>query len=70
MIFCSTCGSRLPAPLPATCPSCGAEHYRNAKPCAGALVMRDGKLLLMRRAHEPWLGRWDIPGGFCEVDEH
>ncbi len=32
--------------------------------------MRDGKLLLMRRAHEPWLGRWDIPGGFCEADEH
>lgn len=33
-------------------------------------MIRDGKLLLMRRAHEPWLGRWDIPGGFCEVDEH
>jgi len=32
--------------------------------------MRDGKLLLMRRAHEPWLDRWDIPGGFCEMDEH
>jgi ADP-ribose pyrophosphatase YjhB (NUDIX family) len=32
--------------------------------------MRDGKLLLMRRAHEPWRGRWDIPGGFCEADEH
>jgi 8-oxo-dGTP diphosphatase len=70
VIFCSTCGSRLPAPAPVTCPSCGADHYRNAKPCAGALVMRDGKLLLMRRAHEPWLGRWDIPGGFCELDEH
>jgi ADP-ribose pyrophosphatase YjhB (NUDIX family) len=32
--------------------------------------MRDGKLLLLRRAHEPWLDHWDIPGGFCEVDEH
>jgi 8-oxo-dGTP diphosphatase len=32
--------------------------------------MRDGQLLLLRRANEPWLGRWDIPGGFCEPDEH
>ncbi|MGH8991581.1 MAG: NUDIX hydrolase [Acidimicrobiia bacterium] len=70
MTFCSTCGARLPAPPPVTCPTCGAEHYRNAKPCAGALVMSGGKLLLMRRAHEPWLDHWDIPGGFCEVDEH
>jgi 8-oxo-dGTP diphosphatase len=32
--------------------------------------MRDGRLLLMRRTIEPWLGHWDIPGGFCEADEH
>jgi ADP-ribose pyrophosphatase YjhB (NUDIX family) len=32
--------------------------------------MEGGRLLLMRRAHEPWLDHWDIPGGFCEVDEH
>jgi 8-oxo-dGTP diphosphatase len=32
--------------------------------------MRDGRLLLLRRSNEPWLGRWDIPGGFCEADEH
>lgn len=24
----------------------------------------------MRRAHDPWRERWDIPGGFCEPDEH
>jgi ADP-ribose pyrophosphatase YjhB (NUDIX family) len=29
-----------------------------------------GRLLLLRRAIEPWRGRWDIPGGFCEADEH
>ncbi|MDP9467473.1 MAG: NUDIX domain-containing protein [Chloroflexota bacterium] len=32
--------------------------------------MRDGKLLLVRRAIDPWRGCWDIPGGFCEADEH
>ena len=70
MTFCSACGIRLPGPPPVTCPSCAAEHYRNAKPCAGTLVMRDGRLLLMRRAHEPWRDHWDIPGGFCEFEEH
>jgi 8-oxo-dGTP diphosphatase len=68
--FCPDCGQRLP-PAPArflaqTCPACGAVHYRNAKPCAGALVVRDGRLLLGRRAAEPGRGRWDIPGGFLE----
>jgi len=68
--FCSTCGRKLPGRPPVTCPACGVAHYANAKPCAGVLIMRDGRLLLLRRAIEPWLGMWDIPGGFCEVDEH
>ena len=24
----------------------------------------------MRRAHEPWRGFWDVPGGFCGPREH
>jgi len=68
---CPACGAALPGPPPVTCPACGAEHWRNAKPCAGALVTDgDGRLLLLRRAIEPWLGWWDIPGGFCDAEEH
>jgi ADP-ribose pyrophosphatase YjhB (NUDIX family) len=67
--FCSRCGAELPHDAPVTCPNCGLDHYRNAKPTAGALVVRDGKLLLMRRAHDPWRGYWNIPGGFAEEDE-
>jgi ADP-ribose pyrophosphatase YjhB (NUDIX family) len=75
--YCPQCGSPLPIEvIPARdvlrqdCPVCGAAHYRNAKPCAGALVVRDGCVLLGRRNREPYLGWWDIPGGFLEPWEH
>jgi 8-oxo-dGTP diphosphatase len=71
MPYCPVCGACLPSRPPVTCPACGTEHWRNAKPCAGALVTDgDGRLLLLRRNTEPWLGSWDIPGGFCEAEEH
>lgn len=60
----------LPAPPPVLCPACGEHHYVNPKPCGEAVVVRDGAVLLMRRAHEPEHGLWDVPGGFCESDEH
>jgi ADP-ribose pyrophosphatase YjhB (NUDIX family) len=73
--FCPACGSRLVEQVVdhrerRACPACGRIHWRNAKPCAGALVLRHGKVLLIRRTIEPFLGHWDIPGGFCEVNEH
>lgn len=36
---------------------------------ACALVVHDDKLLLQRRAIEPWLGSWCAPGGFCSEGE-
>lgn len=29
-----------------------------------------GRLLLVRRAHEPWRDHWTAPGGFCDETEH
>lgn len=71
--YCASCGERLPPPETPSrqpCPACGQVHYRNAKPCAGALITRDGLLLLARRGVEPHLGMWDIVGGFVQPDEH
>ncbi|NOZ30825.1 MAG: NUDIX domain-containing protein, partial [Crenarchaeota archaeon] len=35
----------------------------------GALVIRDGKILLVKRKYPPGKGRWSIPGGHVEVNE-
>src|SRR5688500_18231563 len=69
--YCSECGSELPGGPPVACASCGATHYVNPKPCGGALVVDgDGRLMLVRRAKDPFAGHWDIPGGFCDLREH
>jgi 8-oxo-dGTP diphosphatase len=69
-MFCSACGARLSALPPVRCSRCATEHWANAKPCAGVLVVRHGALLLLHRAIEPWADRWDVPGGFCDAAEH
>ena len=67
---CWRCGAPLGAVPPTTCASCGEVHYVNPRPCGDAVVVRDGRILLMRRAMAPDAGAWDVPGGFCEADEH
>ena len=36
----------------------------------GAIVVRDGALLMVRRAREPASGLWTVPGGHLEHGEH
>jgi 8-oxo-dGTP diphosphatase len=52
------------------CPACGFVAYASSKATAGALVEDGGRVLLARRALEPFKGAWDIPGGFLEEGEH
>ncbi len=53
------------------CPDCGLVVYASPKPTACALVTDEaGRLLLARRRGDPFAGRWDLPGGFVEEDEH
>lgn len=36
---------------------------------AGAVIIKEGKLLLVKRANEPGKGRWSVPGGIVDLGE-
>ena len=70
---CPRCEGRLENDgARATCRgTCGSVYYANSAPCVSGLVEDPaGRLLLARRAVEPFLGLWDPPGGFLEEGEH
>jgi 8-oxo-dGTP diphosphatase len=69
--FCPLCSGPLThTPGRAVCAACGNVVWANPVPGSQALIERDGRVLLGRRAHEPGLGLWDIPGGFLDEHEH
>jgi 8-oxo-dGTP diphosphatase len=35
----------------------------------GAIIVEDGRVLLVKRGHPPLAGEWSIPGGVLEVGE-
>jgi len=51
------------------CPACGFIQYLNPAPGAGVVVLRDGKVCLVRRRFEPKAGDWCLPTGFMEWEE-
>src|SRR5262245_26214655 len=58
-------------PRRVSCPVCGFVAYANPKPAAvGLITDEQGRLLLVKRAIEPFKGCWDAPGGFVEEGEH
>ena len=55
----------------ADCPDCGFRAYASAKPTASAACLDDdGRVLFSRRAGDPFAGKWDLPGGFIDEEEH
>lgn len=70
--FCRECGAAL-APAdesrPQRCLRCGHLAYADPKVATGVLVERDGRLLLVRRNHEPAMGRWSFPSGYVDAGE-
>lgn len=51
------------------CPACGVIQYQNPRMVVGTLPVWEGRVLLCKRAIEPRLGKWTLPGGFMENGE-
>ena len=51
------------------CPACGHVVWANSVPGVEAVIERDGRVLLARRANDPGRGLWDLPGGFVHERE-
>lgn len=50
------------------------QHNKRVYPSAplvgvGAVAIKNGKILLVKRAFDPGAGKWSIPGGLVEVGE-
>ncbi|NWG20126.1 MAG: NUDIX hydrolase [Chloroflexi bacterium] len=72
--FCSRCGATLTTRtvggrIRPACPGCGFVVYVDPKVASAALVVRDGRVLLVRRRNEPGRGLWCLPCGYAEADE-
>lgn len=72
--YCPACASPLAAKNVAgtsrpVCPQCDHVVYLDPKVAATCIVERDGRVLMIRRALEPGLGLWSIPGGYIDRGE-
>lgn len=47
----------------------GRMYPETPIPAVGAFILKDGKLLLVKRAYEPGAGKWTVPGGAIELGE-
>lgn len=48
---------------------CELCEFNNPKASATAVIIRDGKILLLKRAEEPFKNMWDLPGGYAHYME-
>ena len=72
--FCPRCGHSLEdrevyGRVRRLCPACEQIVFRDHKVASGALVERDGQVLLARRRVAPGKGKWVLPAGFVDVGE-
>lgn len=76
MKYCSNCATPLVFSIPPGdqvarhhCTACGTVHYQNPRIITCTVPVWQNRVLLCKRAIEPRLGFWTLPGGFMENGE-
>ena len=70
--YCPDCGSKVTVvgEQPFRCDACGYTHFFGPVAAVGGLIINDDNhLLMVRRAQDPGLGKWGLPGGFVDRGE-
>lgn len=52
-----------------TCSACGFIHFQDPKVAVIALVIHEGRVLLVQRGVNPGKGYWALPGGYMDAGE-
>lgn len=73
-VFCPRCGARLgtqprSGALRPVCPACDYTVYFDPKVAAAVFICADARVLLVRRANDPFQGAWALPAGFVDAGE-
>ena len=69
---CHRCGRTLEKQTETCfiCTKCKNHTFVNPRPCTAVIIENEkNEFLLVKRAHEPEKGKWDLPGGFIEINE-
>lgn len=72
--FCPRCGASVVheerfGRVRPFCPQCEWIHFTDPKVAAAALIVQEGRVLLVRRVNEPFRGLWTLPAGFIDGGE-
>ncbi|HUS60479.1 MAG TPA: NUDIX hydrolase [Nevskiaceae bacterium] len=73
--FCPFCGERLQVRIEEEkerkfCPPCEWTYYPHVGSAAGAVIIKEGKVLMVKRRREPHKDTWMFPAGFADFGEH
>jgi ADP-ribose pyrophosphatase YjhB (NUDIX family) len=73
--FCPFCGTRLKVKLEEGkhrkyCPKDNWKYYPYVGSSSAILIKKGDKILMVRRAREPYKNTWMFPAGFTDFGEH
>jgi len=73
--FCPFCGKELRTKLEENkkrkfCPFCKWTYYPHVGTAVAAVIIKDNKVLMVKRKREPFRGTWMFPAGFVDYGEH